>query len=92
MNNNMKYDIYGINIYIFNEFEWREILYNKIFDSVMNEEDKKEVFENYKSIMKKYNNTQIFAEIYIKNTNTYDIHNNCKMIWQPISANSIFSL
>lgn len=77
--------IYGIFIYYFNDNKISNILFVKMYDEQMNEEQKKEAFLFYTNLNDKNN---VFFKIYTECSSTYDIDNKENFfMWYPITLN-----
>jgi hypothetical protein len=77
--------IFGIRIYNFNDDENSNILFEKKYNIIMSDEQKKEAYLLYINLN---NKNEIFFQIYTECSTTYDINNKDKfMMWYPVSIN-----
>ena len=78
-------NIFGIRIYNFNDNDFSNILFEQKYNSIMNDEQKKEAYLFYNQLNNKNN---IFFNIYTECSSTHNIINkDTFMKWCPISLN-----
>ena len=79
-------NIFGIQIYNFNDDDFSNILFEQKYNLIMNDEQKKEAYLFYSDLN---NKNEIFFKIYTECSSTYDINNNNEnfMMWYQISLN-----
>ena len=74
--------IYGIRIYNFNDGDFANILFEKIYNEIMSDEDKKEAYLFYTELN---NKNEIYFKYYTECSSTYD--DGIFFMWYPISLN-----
>jgi len=75
--------IFGIRIYNFNDDDFSNTLFEQIYDVIMSDEQKKDVYLFYIDLN---NKNEIFFQIYTECSNTYN-NNEKYMSWYPLSLN-----
>lgn len=81
-------NIFGIRIYNFNDDEFSNILFEKIYDIIMNNEQKEEAYLFYNNLS---NKNDILFQIYTECSSTYDNNKENFMMWLPISLDTFLN-
>jgi len=72
--------IFGIKIYNFNDDDFQNILFEKKYNEIMSNEEKKEAFLFYKDL---HNKNNIYFQYYTECSSTYD--EGFFFMWMPLS-------
>jgi len=74
--------IFGIRIYNFNDDDFANILFEKTYNEIMSDEEKKTVYLFYTGLR---NKNEIHFQYYTECSSTYD--KGCFLSWYPMSLN-----
>ena len=80
--------IFGIQIYIFNDNEVSNILFEKKYDDVMSYPQIKEAYLFYTELNKNNKNNKIHFKIYTECINTLSNNRDKFMMWYPLSLDT----
>ena len=76
--------MWGIRIYNLNDNDFSNTLFERTYDVIMSDEQKKEAFLFYSEL----NNKEVSFQIRTECSSTYDKHNHAKYLsWYPLSLN-----
>ena len=76
-------NIFGIKMYHFNDDDFANIVFEKTYNEIMSDEEKKKAYLFYTNLN---NKKDLFFKIYTDCSTTYDINNKEKLMrWYPMS-------